>query len=91
MRSAQLIRFTDRMEWSPDLNPIEQLFAKLKTLLRKTRGANHRSYLEAYRYLPRHLLAARMRQLPEKLRLRFKINGSDSSRENVYFAIQLVA
>ncbi len=35
--------------YSPDLNPIEQVFAKLKTLLRKAARANHRSYLETHR------------------------------------------
>jgi transposase len=48
--------------YSPDLNPIEQVFAKLKTLLRKAAERSGR-YLAAHWLSPQSLLAARMRQL----------------------------
>jgi transposase len=37
--------------YSPDLNPIEQVFAKLKPLLRKADEANHRGDLAPPRLL----------------------------------------
>src|SRR5438132_10907248 len=63
--------------YSPDLNPIEQVFAKLKTLLRK---ADERSIeaLETHRRLARLFHPSRMHQLPHKLRLCFSLNGSRS-------------
>ena len=55
--------------YSPDLNPIEQAFAKLKALLRAKASANRRGTLErAWRYC-RLLLASRVRQLPPPRRL----------------------
>ena len=43
--------------YSPDLNPIEQVFAKLKTLLRKADPAHHRSHLAPDRLTPRSFTA----------------------------------
>jgi hypothetical protein len=51
---------------SPDLNPIEQVFAKLKTLLRKARRANCRSTLAAYRSPAQLLHTTGVRQLHPK-------------------------
>ena len=42
-------------KYSPDLNPIEQLFAKLKHWLRKAAEPNRRSRLRRHRPNPRHL------------------------------------
>ena len=58
--------------YSPDLNPIEQLFAKLKALLRKA-AAHQGSALAGDRPHPRHRAAERMRQLSRPLRLRFHV------------------
>jgi transposase len=60
--------------YSPDLNPIEQVFAKLKALLRK--AAEH---LEAHRCTPASLHPAGMRQLLPQCGLRFNLSRSDSS------------
>lgn len=64
--------------YSPDLNPIEQLFAKLKALLRKAARRTVEATGAPDRHPPRRLLRAGMRQLPQKLRLCFKLNGSHS-------------
>ena len=40
-------------KYSPDLNPIEQVFAKFKTLLRKVGSANLRGHLRRLRRNPR--------------------------------------
>jgi transposase len=62
--------------YSPDLNPIEQVFAKLKTLLRKS--VHHRG-LARHRQTPRSLQTRGMRQLPRQRRLCFNLTGSCSS------------
>ena len=54
-------------KYSPDLNPIEQVFAKLKHLLRK--AAHRRNDLRSDRRNPRTFYVRRMRQLFPKLRL----------------------
>ena len=51
---------------SPDLNPIEQVFAKLKTLLRKARRANCRNTLAAHRSPAQLLHTTGVRQLNPK-------------------------
>ena len=56
--------------YSPDLNPIEQLFAKLKALLRKA-AARTKDELVDDRSPPRHRPASRMRPLSPPLQLRF--------------------
>jgi transposase len=52
--------------YSPDLNPIEQVFAKLKTLLRKAAERTIEATWRRIRPAPQRLLAYRMRQLPQK-------------------------
>jgi transposase len=61
--------------YSPDLNPIEQVFAKLKTLLRK---AGERTIEATWRRVgtPRRVRPRRMRQLSQQLRLCFGVNRS---------------
>jgi transposase len=54
--------------YSPDLNPIENAFAKLKALLRSSR-ANGRGLVERHRPHARLLPACRVRQLHRQLRL----------------------
>jgi transposase len=49
--------------YSPDLNPIEKLFSKLKTLLRKAATTSHRRTLEGNRQAPRYHHRRRMRKL----------------------------
>jgi transposase len=56
------------LAYSPDLNPIEQVFAKLKHLMR-IRRENHRRDMEPPRNLARPLLAARMRKLFQECRI----------------------
>jgi transposase len=63
--------------YSPDLNPIEQVFAKLKTLLRKA-AERTVGNLEAHRLPPRPLHTRRMRQLPRQRRLCVKLNAECS-------------
>ena len=63
--------------YSPDLNPIEQVFPKLKTLLRKAAERSVEA-TASHRSAPSELSAARMRQLSQKLRIRFDLKGSDS-------------
>ena len=55
--------------YSPDFNPIEQVFAKLKGLLRRAAARNVRVAVELNRRAARELLARRMRQLHPALRL----------------------
>ncbi len=65
--------------YSPDLNPIEMMFAKLKALLRK---ADERSVTAvSYRIgdLRHQLLSQRMRELPQARRMRFCVSRSRSS------------
>ena len=52
--------------YSPDLNPIEQLFAKLKTLLRNARRAHRRNHLARHRPAPRCLHTSGMRRTTSK-------------------------
>jgi DDE superfamily endonuclease len=54
--------------YSPDLNPIEQLFAKLKAPA-QGRGTHQGRALAGHRPPPRCLPTRRMRQLPQPLRL----------------------
>jgi hypothetical protein len=62
--------------YSPDLNPIEQVFAKLKTLLR--RPAHYRGHWAWHRRAPRPLHSRGMRQLPRQCRLCCRLTGSRS-------------
>jgi transposase len=56
-------------KYSPDLNPSEQVFAKLKHLVRKARRSNRRHRMRRNRRSPSSLHTRRMRQLSQKLRL----------------------
>ena len=64
--------------YSPDLNPIEQVFAKLKTLLRKAAERTIEATWRAHRRAPRLLHPAGMRQLPHQRRIRFNMKRSCS-------------
>ena len=50
-------------KYSPDLNPIEQVFAKFKTLLRKAEARSYEAISDAA-LKPRPLPARRMRRIP---------------------------
>ena len=67
-------------KYSPDLNPIEQVFAKFKTLLRKDGSAKLRGDLRRLRQNPRPLPARRMRRIPQERRIRVAPNAGRSSR-----------
>jgi putative transposase len=67
-------------KYSPDLNPIEQVFAKLKHLAAQSRRANGRNRLRRHRRATRRLHQERMRQLFQKLRICTKLNASRFSR-----------
>jgi len=56
-------------KYSPDLNPIEQLFAKLKHWLRNRRRSLSRCRVQRYRPHPRHRHNKRMRQLLRQCRI----------------------
>ena len=56
-------------KYSPDLNPIEQVFAKLKHLVRKAAARTVRRPVRRHRRSPTRLHTRRMRELPQKLRL----------------------
>jgi len=56
-------RFPLLPPYSPDLNPIEMAFSKLKTLKPKGRGADLRSAMAGRRTCPRPLLGREMLQL----------------------------
>ena len=62
--------------YSPDLNPIEQAFAKMKTLLRKARRPNNRSDLANHRRAPRLLHPDRMRKRLQERRICFNLTRS---------------
>ena len=57
-------------KYSPDLNPIEQVFAKFKTLLRKRRSAQLRGDLRRLRQNPCPVPARRVRRIPQQCRIR---------------------
>jgi hypothetical protein len=80
--------------YSPDLNPIEMVFAKLKTLLRKaderTIQATWPSHLEAGRQLARRLQPRRMRGIPPACRVCFSLDLTDSSTTWAVFDLAAV-
>jgi transposase len=61
--------------YSPDLNPIEQVFAKLKTLLRKGGRTHRRGHLERIGALlkPSHRTNAPITRIPPTARARLQI------------------
>jgi len=67
-------------KYSPDLNPIEQVFAKLKHLLRKA-AAKLRCRHGRDRTAPRELHAHGMPQLLHQLRIRPRLKRSRSNRD----------
>jgi transposase len=60
--------------YSPDLNPIEQAFAKIKHAMRKRRGRRKRR-----RQNPRHHDTTGMRELPGKCRIQVNLNATRSN------------
>ena len=56
-------------KYSPDLNPIEQVFAKFKTLLRKAGSVNLRSPIPSLRSDPHSIPTRRMRRIHQERRL----------------------
>jgi transposase len=50
-------------KYSPDLNPIEQVFSKLKHLLRKDAARTLGARMRLHRQAPRRLHTIRVRQL----------------------------
>ena len=66
--------------YSPDLNPIEQVFSKLKTLLRKADPRTTDRYLAPDRLIARPFHRRGMRKLPRQRRLRFNLKRSCSRR-----------
>ena len=65
--------------YSPDLNPIEQVFSKLKTLMRK---AAERTVEDTWRRVgrcPRPVHRPRMRQLHQQRRICFNLKQSRSN------------
>lgn len=63
--------------YSPDLNPIEQVFAKLKHLMRAAQPRDVETWRKVGR-TPRSLLQRGVRQLPQKLRICFRIKTARS-------------
>src|SRR5271156_1640482 len=65
-------------KYSPDLNPIEQVFAKFENLAAKGRGAKLRSHLRRLRRNPRPIPARRMRRIPQERRIRVDLKAGRS-------------
>ena len=65
--------------YSPDLNPIEQLFAKLKALLRSVAARTKDALWQAIGQALDSLPGNRVSQLPDKLRLRTRVTRICSS------------
>ena len=66
-------------KYSPDLNPIEQVFAKLKHLLRKAAARTVETVTAAVGQLLGSLHPAGMRQLLQQRRIRASLKSSRSS------------
>ncbi len=66
--------------YSPDLNPIEQVFAKLKLLLRKAAERSVEATWQRIGQLLDAFPSSRMRKLPQKQRLCFNLIRTDPSR-----------
>ena len=64
--------------YSPDLNPIEQVFAKIQARDAKGYGPKRRGCRKRRRYNPRCLPTARMRELLGKCRIQVKLNAKCS-------------
>ena len=61
--------------YSPDFNPIENAFAKLKALLRKAAERTVEGLWTSHRRTHRRLHPTRMRKLFRRRRLRCNVNG----------------
>jgi transposase len=73
--------------YSPDLNPIENAFAKLKAMLRKAAGAHHQRSVGRYRPHHRSLPARRMRKRLQRSRQRcnlIEFRSSNPKRDRSY-------
>ena len=57
-------------KYSPDLNPIEQVFAKFKTLLRKVGARSYEAICQACGEILAQYPPARMRRIPQERRIR---------------------
>ena len=64
--------------YSPDLNPIEMAFAKLKTLLRKAAARTRDALWDAIAEVLNAFTPQRMRQLPRSRRICFVLSGKCS-------------
>jgi transposase len=69
-------------KYSPDLNPIEQVFAKFKTLLRKAEARTYDA-VASKRSHPRPIPSRRMRRLREERRIRVKPNAEGSKGHQI--------
>jgi transposase len=67
-------------EYSSDLNPIEQVFAKLKHLLRTVAARTLETVVAAIGEFAQRLHCQRMRQLVQKRRIWTNLNASRSSQ-----------
>ncbi len=65
--------------YSPDLNPIEQAFSKIKHWMRLAQEADHQRYMATHRNTGANHRTRRMRQLSQKCRTRFRQNLKGSS------------
>ena len=65
--------------YSPDLNPIEQIFAKLKALLRRAAPRSFDAIAAATKHILERFRPARVRQLHPTLRPCANMSESDSS------------
>ena len=70
-------------KYSPDLNPIEQVFAKFKTLLRKAGARSYEAICRRLRRNPRPIPARRMRRIRQKRRIRVDPKAGRSSSKLV--------
>lgn len=64
--------------YSPDFNPIEQVFAKLKALLRREAPRSFDAIVAALKHILKRFHPPRVRQLPPALRLCANMSESDS-------------
>ena len=69
--------------YSPDLNPIEQVFAKMKALLQLAGDSARDMLWKTIRRAARRLQPRRMPQLPHQLRLRVRLNAKCSRQFNL--------
>ena len=66
-------------KYSPDLNPIEQVFAKLKTLVRKAEPRTFDAVSDAIKNALAQVRPERVRQLSQACRLRVHLNAEGSN------------